>query len=282
MPEASAGGSGEAWIFGNNPQSLRRLPHPGHVRKARGKAFRSRCGAGVSTTRCVGCGPILSMASGERPMSSTGQGGSRPRGGPCPARARFLGHDGAGGGGGMRRRHAPDLATVQHAPVRRKAGPTCASPSPVLRPVTSWFVYLLRCRDGSLYTGITNDLPRRLKAHAAGRASKYTRSRLPVRLVSTEQQPTKSAALKREAAIKRLPRRQKLLLVKKAWHDRAGGVKSNGSRNTPPLGCHSARQNRPRIGAQNRPPCGGGAVAFPASWGARRCRSGGRSLRASG
>lgn len=76
-----------------------------------------------------------------------------------------------------------------------------------------WFVYVLRCRDESLYTGITNDLPRRLVAHAAGRASKYTRSRLPVRIAYQERQPTKSLALKREAAIKRMPRRAKLALV---------------------------------------------------------------------
>ena len=77
------------------------------------------------------------------------------------------------------------------------------------RASSRWLVYLLRCRDGSLYTGITNDLPKRLKAHAAGKASKYTRSRLPVTLAFTEPQPTKSRALKREAAIKKLRRAQK-------------------------------------------------------------------------
>jgi putative endonuclease len=83
-------------------------------------------------------------------------------------------------------------------------------PSPAPRRASSrWLVYLLRCRDGSLYTGITNDLPKRLKAHAAGKASKYTRSRLPVTLAYTEPQPTKSRALKREAAIKKLRRPQK-------------------------------------------------------------------------
>ena len=84
------------------------------------------------------------------------------------------------------------------------------------RPVGEWLVYLLRCRDGSLYTGITNDLPKRLKAHAAGKASRYTRSRLPVTLAYTEPQPSRSAALKREAAIKKLTRPQKdrLILMK--------------------------------------------------------------------
>jgi predicted GIY-YIG superfamily endonuclease len=65
---------------------------------------------------------------------------------------------------------------------------------------TRWLVYLLRCSDGSLYTGITNDLPKRLKAHAAGRASKYTRSHLPVKPAYSEVQKSRSAALKQEAA----------------------------------------------------------------------------------
>jgi predicted GIY-YIG superfamily endonuclease len=76
-----------------------------------------------------------------------------------------------------------------------------------------WLVYLLQCRDGSLYTGITNDLPKRLKLHAAGKASRYTRSRLPVRLAYTEPQASKSRALKREAAIKKLSRRHKESLI---------------------------------------------------------------------
>ena len=87
---------------------------------------------------------------------------------------------------------------------------------PTARPSTPhWLVYILRCSDGSLSTGITNDLPKRLKAHAAGKASKYTRSRLPVRLVMSEPQRSKSAALKRELAIKRLRRAEKDRLVAK-------------------------------------------------------------------
>jgi putative endonuclease len=77
-----------------------------------------------------------------------------------------------------------------------------------------WTVYLLRCRDGSLYTGITNDLPKRLLRHKAGTASAYTRSRLPVRLVYQERQPDRSAALRREAAVRRLSRGEKLALVR--------------------------------------------------------------------
>jgi len=75
-------------------------------------------------------------------------------------------------------------------------------------------VYILRCRDGSLYTGVTNDLTRRLRRHNAGTASAYTRSRRPVRLVYQERQPDRSAALRREAALRRLSRVAKLALVK--------------------------------------------------------------------
>ena len=75
-----------------------------------------------------------------------------------------------------------------------------------------WIVYVLRCADGSLYTGITNDLPRRLAAHRAGTASRYTRARGPVRVVHREPAADRGAALKREAAIKRLPRARKLAL----------------------------------------------------------------------
>jgi len=85
---------------------------------------------------------------------------------------------------------------------------------------TVW-VYLLRCADASLYTGWTNDVPKRLAAHAAGTASRYTRSRLPVELVLALPQPDRSAAMREEARIKRLPRAQKLELV--VATDRATG-----------------------------------------------------------
>ena len=80
-----------------------------------------------------------------------------------------------------------------------------------------YLVYILRCGDGTLYTGCTNDLPRRLQAHQSGRGAKYTRSRLPVRLVYQEAVPDKSAALRREAAIKKLSRAQKLALIGDAY-----------------------------------------------------------------
>lgn len=75
------------------------------------------------------------------------------------------------------------------------------------------FVYMVECADGSLYTGWTNRLPQRIAAHNRGRGAKYTRSRLPVRLVWAEAQPDSSAALRREAALKRLTRREKLALI---------------------------------------------------------------------
>lgn len=76
-----------------------------------------------------------------------------------------------------------------------------------------YYVYMLRCGDGSLYTGITTDVPRRLRQHQAGKGAKYTRSHLPVELVYQEPQEDKSAALKREMEIKALPREQKLKLL---------------------------------------------------------------------
>ncbi len=77
----------------------------------------------------------------------------------------------------------------------------------------SWTVYMLRCGDGTLYTGATCDLPRRLAAHQRGRGAKYTRCRLPVVLVYREAAENQSAALRREAAIKRLRRTEKLALI---------------------------------------------------------------------
>jgi putative endonuclease len=75
------------------------------------------------------------------------------------------------------------------------------------------FVYLLVCRDGSLYAGAAVDLERRLGEHSAGRASRYTRSRLPVALAWSVEVESWSAALKEEARIKRLPRAGKLELA---------------------------------------------------------------------
>jgi predicted GIY-YIG superfamily endonuclease len=77
-----------------------------------------------------------------------------------------------------------------------------------------WYVYILRCKDGTLYTGITKDLSRRCLQHNAGTASKYTRSRCPVKLVYQEQCSDQSTALKRELAIKAMTRSAKLQLIR--------------------------------------------------------------------
>lgn len=77
-----------------------------------------------------------------------------------------------------------------------------------------WVVYMLECEDGSLYTGSTNDLGNRLRTHQSGRGAKYTRSHVPVRLVHVESCANQSAALRRENAIKNLPRPQKDRLIK--------------------------------------------------------------------
>jgi predicted GIY-YIG superfamily endonuclease len=79
-------------------------------------------------------------------------------------------------------------------------------------PSGGWCVYVLACGDGTLYTGITNDLPRRLAAHAAGRGARYTRGRGPFEPLHVEPCGTKGEALARERAIKRLSRPRKLAL----------------------------------------------------------------------
>ena len=91
-----------------------------------------------------------------------------------------------------------------------------------------WTVYILRCGDGTLYTGCTNDLPRRLKAHQSGKGAKYTRSRPPVVLAYQEEVPDKSAALRREIAIKRLRREKKLALIEKGGTDENQAPETNG------------------------------------------------------
>ena len=78
----------------------------------------------------------------------------------------------------------------------------------------TWFVYILRCSDGSLYTGITTDLSRRCDQHNAGTASRYTRSRLPVSVEYQDVQATRSLALKRELAIKAMSRKAKESLIR--------------------------------------------------------------------
>ena len=76
-----------------------------------------------------------------------------------------------------------------------------------------WYVYILRCGDNTLYTGVTDDVPRRLAAHRSGKGAKYTRGRGPLELAYIEEVPDKSAALRREAAVKRLRHSEKERLI---------------------------------------------------------------------
>ena len=76
-----------------------------------------------------------------------------------------------------------------------------------------WCVYILRCKDDTLYTGSTDDFPKRLEAHRQGKGAKYTRGRGPLEPVYIEQCEDRSAALKREYAIKQLSRGEKLSLI---------------------------------------------------------------------
>ncbi len=88
------------------------------------------------------------------------------------------------------------------------------------------FIYILQCRDGSLYTGSAKDVARRLTEHSAGRASRYTRVRLPVRLAWSRQVRSWSLALREEYRIKHLPRAAKLALVQSGPAPRPAAVPS--------------------------------------------------------
>lgn len=77
------------------------------------------------------------------------------------------------------------------------------------------YVYILKCNDDSLYTGWTNNLEKRVKAHSNGKGAKYTKSRLPVELVYFEEYENKVEAMRREYAIKQLKRKEKLMLINK-------------------------------------------------------------------
>ena len=77
----------------------------------------------------------------------------------------------------------------------------------------AWYIYIIECKDLLLYTGITKDLKRRVKQHNSGNGGKFTKYRAPVKLMYNEKARNRSSALKREAAIKRLPRKNKLELI---------------------------------------------------------------------
>jgi len=76
-----------------------------------------------------------------------------------------------------------------------------------------WFVYMLRCKDNSIYTGITNDLKKRIETHQSGNGSKYLRGKLPIKLVYIENFEDRSTASKREIEIKKLKKKEKELLT---------------------------------------------------------------------
>ena len=78
-----------------------------------------------------------------------------------------------------------------------------------------WHLYILRCKDGSLYTGITTDVEKRLEMHRSGKGAKYTLGRAPLELVYREECGDHSAALKRELEVKALPRKEKWMLIGK-------------------------------------------------------------------
>jgi len=93
---------------------------------------------------------------------------------------------------------------------------------------TCW-VYVLRCRDGSFYTGWTNDLEKRLKTHQRGKGGKYTRSRLPVRLAAAWKKKSPREARSYEVLFKQLKREEKILRIRKAKKTRFPRVRSRGN-----------------------------------------------------
>ncbi len=90
----------------------------------------------------------------------------------------------------------------------------------------TWYLYILECKDGSLYTGITNDLERRIEMHGKGKGAKFTRSRLPLRVVHTEECENRSDALRKESAIKGMRRIQKEEYVR--CHEKRGDREVSG------------------------------------------------------
>lgn len=93
------------------------------------------------------------------------------------------------------------------------------------------YTYIVQCSDGTLYTGWTNDINKRIKVHNQGKGAKYTKSRLPVKLVYSEEYDTKQEAMQREYAIKQLSRKEKLALVtnlnKRIHHNEMAGTSSH-------------------------------------------------------
>lgn len=101
-------------------------------------------------------------------------------------------------------------------PADASPAPADTVPADTVPAAPAWSVYILRCADGSLYTGVTNDLERRIGQHNTGRGARYTRGRGPVTLAFSEPQPSHGAALQRELAIKKLSRPEKESLIRSA------------------------------------------------------------------
>jgi predicted GIY-YIG superfamily endonuclease len=115
-----------------------------------------------------------------------------------------------------------------------------------------WFVYMVRCADGSLYTGVAKDVARRIRQHNDGTASRYTRSRRPVELAYHEAHPDQSSALKREAAIKALGRREKLALARQRRQSAKGVREVDRLDEVPSVGPPSRPASAVRTSARKR------------------------------
>jgi len=85
------------------------------------------------------------------------------------------------------------------------------------KPEVTWFLYLIRCKDGALYTGITTDVDRRFAEHQSGKGAKYLRGKGPLTLVFQQKFGSRSAALKAEASIKKLSRADKEIIISMGW-----------------------------------------------------------------
>lgn len=112
----------------------------------------------------------------------------------------------------------------------------------VAEPEAAWHLYILRCGDGSYYTGVTTDIERRVREHVQGRASRYTRTHRPVELVHREACGTRSQALSRECAVKSLSRAKKDDLIA----GRAAGAKAAAARPAPRPRSKSPAKSRAR------------------------------------
>lgn len=120
-------------------------------------------------------------------------------------------------------------------------------PEPSPQQETGWFVYILRCSDRTLYTGITTDVGRRMDEHNAGTAARYTRGRRPVAVAYQEPHPSRSSALKRECAIKAMLRREKEALIRTPHPARSASARRSAV--SCPATCESAPARRPTTSA---------------------------------